>query len=167
MDVKDLTYALGKCIYSIIKVWVWILFIFDRWSIWHTFSVSFSNRLNKHCLIYLSFWFKIHHHWFVIKVTVSIYCNKKRNNYNVQVIIWLMSLQCPHSLVRRFLSVNLHIIRAYIIQINIILLSIECTRRAERASNLTFSKCLHLVDLNIPRILMTHDKMAVIASIRA
>ena len=41
------------------------------------------------------------------------------------------------------------------------------TRRAERASNLTFSKCLHFVDLNIPRILMTHDKMAVTASIRA
>ena len=41
------------------------------------------------------------------------------------------------------------------------------TRRAERASNLTFSKCLHLVDLNNPRILMTHDKMAVTANIRA
>ena len=40
-------------------------------------------------------------------------------------------------------------------------------RRAERASNLTFSKCLHLVDLNNPRILMTHDKMAVTANIRA
>ena len=36
--------------------------------------------------------------------------------------------------------------------------------RAERASNLTFSKCLHLVDLNNPRILMTHDKMAVTAT---
>ena len=41
------------------------------------------------------------------------------------------------------------------------------TRRAERASNLTFSKCLHLVDLNNPRILMMHDKMAVTANIRA
>ena len=41
------------------------------------------------------------------------------------------------------------------------------SRRAERASNLTYSKCLHLVDLNNPRILMTHDKMAVIANIRA
>ena len=41
------------------------------------------------------------------------------------------------------------------------------TRRAERASNLTFSKCLHLVDLNNPRILMTHHKMAVTANIRA
>ena len=41
------------------------------------------------------------------------------------------------------------------------------SRRAEKASNLTFSKCLHSVDLNIPRILMTHDKMAVTASIRA
>ena len=41
------------------------------------------------------------------------------------------------------------------------------TRWAERASNLTFSKCLHLVDLNNPRILMTHDKMAVTANIRA
>ena len=40
-------------------------------------------------------------------------------------------------------------------------------RRAERASNLTFSKCLHLVDLNIARILMKHDKMAVTGSIRA
>ena len=40
-------------------------------------------------------------------------------------------------------------------------------RRAERASNLTFSKCLHLVDLNNPRILMTDDKMAVTANIRA
>ena len=39
--------------------------------------------------------------------------------------------------------------------------------RAERASNLTFSECLHLVDLNNPRILMTHDKMAVTANIRA
>ena len=40
------------------------------------------------------------------------------------------------------------------------------TRQAERASNnLTFSKCLHLVDLNNLRILMTHDKMAVKASI--
>ena len=38
---------------------------------------------------------------------------------------------------------------------------------AERASNLTFSKCLHLVDLNIPRISMTRDKMVVTASIRA
>ena len=41
------------------------------------------------------------------------------------------------------------------------------TRRAERASNLTFSKCLHLVGLNNPRILMTHDEMAVTANIRA
>ena len=41
------------------------------------------------------------------------------------------------------------------------------SRRAERASNLTFSKSLHLVDLNNPRILMTHDKMAVTANIRA
>ena len=40
-------------------------------------------------------------------------------------------------------------------------------RRAERTSNLTFSKCLHLVDLNNPRILMTHDEMAVTASMRA
>ena len=40
-------------------------------------------------------------------------------------------------------------------------------RQAERASNLTFSKCLHLVDLNNPRILMTHDKIAVTANIRA
>ena len=39
-------------------------------------------------------------------------------------------------------------------------------RRAERASNLTFSKCLYLVDLNNPQILMTHDKMAVTANIR-
>ena len=37
----------------------------------------------------------------------------------------------------------------------------------ERASNLTFSKCLHLVDLNNPQIFMTHDKMAVTANIRA
>ena len=37
---------------------------------------------------------------------------------------------------------------------------------AERASNLTFSKCLHLVDLNNPRILMTDDEMAVTANIR-
>ena len=43
---------------------------------------------------------------------------------------------------------------------------IPLSRRAERASNLTFSKCLHLVDLNNPRILMTHDKMAVTANIR-
>ena len=28
-------------------------------------------------------------------------------------------------------------------------------------------KCLHLVDLNNPRILMTHDKMAVAANIGA
>ena len=35
-------------------------------------------------------------------------------------------------------------------------------RRAERTS-----KCLHLVDLNNPRILMAHDKMAVTANIRA
>ena len=41
------------------------------------------------------------------------------------------------------------------------------TRRAEGASNLTFSKCLHLVDLNNPRILMMDDKMAVTANIRA
>ena len=40
-------------------------------------------------------------------------------------------------------------------------------RQAERALNLTFSNCLHLVDLNNPRILMTHDKMAVTANIRA
>ena len=39
--------------------------------------------------------------------------------------------------------------------------------RAERASNLTFSKCLHLVDLNNPPILMTHDKIAVTTNIRA
>ena len=44
---------------------------------------------------------------------------------------------------------------------------IQVAHRAERASNLTFSKCLHLVDLNIPRISMTRDKMAVTASIRA
>ena len=37
--------------------------------------------------------------------------------------------------------------------------------RAERASNLTFSRCLHLVNLNNPRILMTHDKMAMTANI--
>ena len=43
----------------------------------------------------------------------------------------------------------------------------KCTRRAERASNLTFSRCLNLVDLNNPRFLMTHDKMAVTANIRA
>ena len=43
----------------------------------------------------------------------------------------------------------------------------EPTRRAERALNLTFSKCLHLVDLNILRILMTHDKMAVTTNIPA
>ena len=41
------------------------------------------------------------------------------------------------------------------------------SRRAERASNLTFSKCLHLVDLNNTRILITHDKMTVTANIRA
>ena len=41
------------------------------------------------------------------------------------------------------------------------------SRRAERASNLTFSKCLHLADLNNPRILMMHDKMAVTANMRA
>ena len=41
------------------------------------------------------------------------------------------------------------------------------TRWAERASNLTFSECLHLVNLNNPRILMTHDKMAVTANIWA
>ena len=41
------------------------------------------------------------------------------------------------------------------------------TRWAERASNLTFSTCLHLVDLNNPRILMMHDKMAVTANIQA
>ena len=41
------------------------------------------------------------------------------------------------------------------------------SRRAERASNLTFSKCLHLVDLNNPLILMTHDKMAVTANIHS
>ena len=46
-------------------------------------------------------------------------------------------------------------------------LSVVYSRQAERASNLTFSKCLHLVDLNNPRILMTHDKMAVTANIRA
>ena len=39
--------------------------------------------------------------------------------------------------------------------------------RAARASSLTFSKCLHLVDLNNPRTLMMHDKMAVTANIRA
>ena len=39
--------------------------------------------------------------------------------------------------------------------------------RAERALNLTFSKCLNLVDLNNPRILMMHDKMAVTTNIRA
>ena len=38
------------------------------------------------------------------------------------------------------------------------------SRRAERASNLTFSKCLHLVDLNNPRILMTRGKMAALSS---
>ena len=37
-------------------------------------------------------------------------------------------------------------------------------RRGERASNLTCSKCLHLVDFNNPRYLMTHDKMAVTAN---
>ena len=45
-------------------------------------------------------------------------------------------------------------------------LSWKGTRRAERASNLTFSKCLHLINLNNPRILMIHDKMAVTANIR-
>ena len=41
------------------------------------------------------------------------------------------------------------------------------TCQAEKASNLTFSKCLHLVDFNNPRILMMHDKMAVTTDIQA
>ena len=35
----------------------------------------------------------------------------------------------------------------------------------EKASNLTFLKCLHLVDLNNPQIIMTDDKMAVPSNI--
>ena len=44
----------------------------------------------------------------------------------------------------------------------IFLMKEQRSHRAERASNLTFSKCLHLVDLNNPLFLMTHDEMTVL-----
>ena len=47
------------------------------------------------------------------------------------------------------------------------LINIKNTRQAERASNLTFSKYLHLVDLNNPRILMMHDKIVVTTNMQA